>query len=60
VIAFGLKMDFKTWCREKWYEHIDELDAYKQPLKYGPKEYFAMYKWWLKREFQHQKNKDSK
>jgi len=53
-------MDFKTWCREKWYEHIDELDAYKQPLKYGPKEYFAMYKWWLKREFQHQKNKDSK
>lgn len=47
-------MTFRTWCREKWYEHIDELDSYKQPLPYTAKEYFAMYKWWLRREYQFQ------
>lgn len=47
-------MNFRIWCQEKWYEHVDELDEYRQPLVYGAKEYFAMYKWWLRREYRHQ------
>ena len=47
-------MTFRFWCQEKWFEHKDELESFKQPVLYGPKEYFAKYKWWLKREYKHQ------
>ena len=46
-------MTFRNWCREKWYEHVDELDSYQQPLPYTAKEYFAKYKFWLRREYRH-------
>jgi hypothetical protein len=45
---------FRMWCTEKWFEHKDELEAYKQPLPYTSQEYFQRYKFWLKREYQHQ------
>jgi len=49
-------MGFRTWCREKWYEHCDEIMAWTgQNVKYLSSEYFAMYKWWLKREFKHER-----
>ena len=47
-------MNFRTWCREKWYEHLAELESYKQPLPYTQEQYFRMYKYWLKREYRHQ------
>jgi hypothetical protein len=48
-------MNFRTWCREKWYEHIDEMVTYtgNEP-SYNSREYFAKYKYWLKREFKFQ------
>jgi uncharacterized protein CbrC (UPF0167 family) len=47
-------MSFKNWCREKWYQHCEEVESFtgKNPM-YDSKEYFRMYKWWLKREYQH-------
>lgn len=50
-------MKFRTWCQEKWYEHIDEMVSYtgRAPV-YTSKEYFAKYKYWLKREFKYQRN----
>jgi hypothetical protein len=45
---------FRHWCVEKWYEHQDELESYNQVLPYTSKEYFAKYKFWLKREYKHQ------
>jgi hypothetical protein len=51
---------FRTWCREKWFEHKDELESYGQPLPYTAEEYFKKYKFWLKREFLFQrKNNES-
>ena len=49
-------MNFRTWCREKWYEHIDEMVMYtgQQPT-YLANEYFNKYKYWLKREFKYQR-----
>ena len=47
-------MNFRTWCHEKWFEHKDELESYGQPLPYSSSEYFAKYKYWLKREYRHQ------
>ena len=49
-------MTFRFWCREKWYEHLAELEAYKQTMPYTQTEYFNKYKYWLKREYRHQQS----
>jgi len=45
---------FRHRCNEKWFEHKDELESYGQPLLYTADQYFAKYKFWLKREYRHQ------
>jgi hypothetical protein len=47
-------MTFRHWLHEKWLEHQDELESYGQTLSYDLKEYFARYKYWLKREYRYQ------
>ena len=48
-------MTFRTWLQNTWYAHLDELLAMGQTLpKYTLQEYFARYKYWLKREYRHQ------
>jgi hypothetical protein len=48
-------MTFRAWLQEMWYAHLDELMGLAQPLpKYTLQEYFAKYKYWLKREYRHQ------
>ncbi len=50
-------MTFRNWCREKWYEHCNEFEAwFKRQPEYTPQEYFSKYKYWLKREYRHQQN----
>ena len=49
-----MNTSFRFWCREKWFEHMAELECYGQHLPYTQEQYFQMYKWWLKREFRHQ------
>lgn len=46
---------FRFWCREKWYEHIDEIISIggTEPT-YTSQQYFNKYRWWLKREYQFQ------
>jgi hypothetical protein len=47
--------NFRFWCREKWYEHLDELQTHGyKTVPYSQRQYFQLHKWWLKREFQHQ------
>ena len=45
-------MSFRDWCRLKWYEHCEEVEAWtgSSPL-YLSAEYFNKYRWWLRREF---------
>ena len=47
-------MSFRLWLQEKWFEHCDELAGYGQAINYTSQEYFNKYKYWLKREYQHQ------
>ena len=47
-------MSFRLWCQEKWYEHVNELESYGQSVPYTAKDYFAKYKYWLKREYRYQ------
>ena len=51
-----VSMNFRTWGYEMWMNHNEELEAYGQPLPYTSQEYFAKYKYWLKREYKHQRN----
>ena len=48
-------MNFRMWCQEKWYEHVDEMIALTgfHP-SYRAGEYFTKYKYWLKREYRYQ------
>ena len=49
------KKPFRLWLQEMWYDHLDELMSLGlPPPKYALMEYFAKYKYWLKREYQHQ------
>jgi hypothetical protein len=53
-------MNFRRWCQEKWYEHVDEMiNLTRKPPVYHPSEYFANYKYWLKREYKFQEGKDN-
>jgi len=47
-------MSFRHWCYEMWSEHKAEMESYCRGLPYSAKEYFARYKFWLKREYRHQ------
>ncbi len=51
-----VSMNFRTWCMEKWFEHRDESIAWNGfETSATQQEYFNKYKYWLKREYQHQK-----
>ena len=51
-------MTFRLWLQEKWYEHLDEYMSMGKPIpEYNMKEYFNRYKYWLKREYRFQKDK---
>jgi|TARA_B110000503_G_C6962079_1_gene335529 hypothetical protein len=45
-------MNFRNWCYEKWQEHKEEVCQWegRYPIATG-QEYFAKYRWWLKRQF---------
>jgi hypothetical protein len=48
--------NFRTWVNELYYENCKEREAFKEPC-FKSEDYFNKYKWWLKREFQHQQSK---
>lgn len=51
-------MSFRFWLREKWYEHLAELESVGEKCHYDISFYFNRYKWWLKREYRHQHGKE--
>ena len=44
---------FSTWLEKLWRENCSEHDDYNEP-RYTLQEYFAKYKWWLRREYRYQ------
>lgn len=46
--------DFRAWLQEQWMQHKDELDGLGIQCDYDVRVYFNRYKYWLKREYQHQ------
>jgi len=50
-------MSFRHWVHEMWTQNKDELFEFRQ-MPYDQAEYFGKYKYWLKREYKHQMEKD--
>lgn len=47
---------FRTWLQEMWMQHKDEYADLHIPIPESDlTEYFRKYKYWLKREYRHQK-----
>lgn len=53
-----VSLNFRTWLQEMWMSHKDELDRLGQTCDYDIKHYFNKYKYWLKREYRHQRGKN--
>lgn len=49
---------FQIWLQRIYMDHKDELASYGQSLPYSAQEYFGRYKFWLKREYRHQRGKE--
>jgi len=47
---------FRTWLTNLWRENCREHEEYGE-LPYSLQEYWARYKYWLKREYRHQNTK---
>jgi hypothetical protein len=54
------KQTFRHWLNQQWYEHCAEFEGWfgRQP-HYDLKDYFQRYRWWLRREYQHQQGEHS-
>jgi hypothetical protein len=46
---------FRLWLHEVWLQNCDEHRDFGE-LPYTKEKYFQMYKYWLKREFKHQRS----
>jgi hypothetical protein len=47
---------FQRWLQNIWRENCREYEDFNQ-LPYTLPEYWARYKWWLRREYRHQQGK---
>ena len=47
---------FRLWVRKIWMENCEERFTYNED-RATMEEYWNRYKWWLKREYQHQRKK---
>lgn len=50
------KSEFRNWIYELWLENCKERFEHGQEPFPHANEYVRVYKWWLKREFKHQKS----
>lgn len=48
---------FRLWVDDVWRENCEERLTYNQDPT-TIKEYWNAYKWWLKREYRHQRKND--
>ena len=49
-------MSFRQWLHEIWMQNCDEHREYGEP-PLTQEQYFKTYKYWLKREYKHQRNR---
>ncbi len=51
--------NFRNWVRNIWIENSEERNQYRE-LPYSIQEYWAKYKYWLKREYKFQQRQNER
>jgi hypothetical protein len=49
---------FRNWVHCLWLENCEEKVLYGDGNSLTEQEYFQRFKWWLRREYRHQANKE--
>ena len=49
---------FRNWVHNLWVDNCEERTTYGEKTKLQEREYFRKFKWWLRREYQHQIKKE--
>jgi len=50
--------DFRHWVHNCWLDNCEERSMYSGGDWLTEREYFQRFKWWLRREYRHQINKE--
>ena len=50
---------FRNWIHNLWIDNCEEHNVFGEK-KYTKAEYFQKYKWWLRREYKFQKQRNTK
>lgn len=46
---------FRNWVHNLWIQNCEERQLYNGGPRLAAEEYFRQFKWWLRREYRHQK-----
>lgn len=44
---------FRNWVHNLWLENCEERLIYRDGVRLSEQEYFQRFKWWLRREYKH-------
>jgi hypothetical protein len=50
-------MSFRNWVHNLWLDNCEERMLYSNGDRLTEQEYFQRFKWWLRREYRHQINR---
>jgi hypothetical protein len=50
-------IEFRNWVHNLWVDNCEERMLYCDGDRLTEQEYFQRFKWWLRREYQHQINR---
>jgi len=45
---------FRLWVHQLWVQNCEERQIYRDGQAFSKQEYFARFRWWLRREWRHQ------
>jgi len=51
---------FRNWVHNLWIDNCEERVLYCDGDRLTEQEYFQRFKWWLRREYRHQQQKEIK
>ncbi len=49
---------FRAWVHNLWVQNCEERQFYKDGPQLNVVEYFKEFKWWLRREYRYQREKE--
>lgn len=52
--------EFRNWVHNLWIDNCEERVLYCDGDRLTEQEYFQRFKWWLRREYRHQQQKEIK